>query len=91
MTLLQGLVRQWIAHQTVSPEQGTVKSTLGAVERLSEPDFLDIVSPFFAFTVVIIFPTLVALWVIFKTLTAQPTPESETTTDEQPPISPINS
>ena len=79
-------IGQLFAQQTATSEQGTAKSSLGAIERLSEPDFIDIISPFFAFSAVIILPSVVALWVVYKTLTdktAAPTsssPEEQTTT-----------
>ena len=80
-------IGQFFAQQTVTSEQGTAKSSLGAIERLSEPDFIDIISPFFAFSAVIVLPSVVALWVVYKTLTdktaAPPTsssPEEQTTT-----------
>lgn len=58
----------WLASQ--QPNQGAAQAAKGAVERLAEPDWVDIVSPFFAFLVVIVLPCLTALWVIAKTLLA---------------------
>ena len=59
----------WLASQ--QPNQGAAQAAKGAVERLAEPDWVDIVSPFFAFLVVIVLPCLTALWVIAKTLLAR--------------------
>lgn len=88
MTLLHLFIGQWISNQTVTAEQGTAKASLGAIERLSEPDFLDIISPFFAFTVVIVMPSIIALWVIFKTLTQKSVAEEDTLEDMSDPTSP---
>jgi hypothetical protein len=88
MTLLHLFIGQWISNQTVTAEQGTAKASLGAIERLSEPDFLDIISPFFAFTIVIVMPSIIALWVIFKTLTQKSGAEEDTLEDVSDPTSP---
>lgn len=81
MNLLHMFIGQWTSQQTVTAEQGTAKASLGAVERLSEPDFLDIISPFFAFSIVIVLPSVIALWVIYKTIT-QKTVASQATLEE---------
>ena len=60
------VLQPWLASQQTN--QGALQAAKGAVERLSEPDWIDIVSPFFAFTLVIVLPMCVALWVIVKTL-----------------------
>ena len=88
MNLLHLFIGQWISNQTVTAEQGTAKASLGAIERLSEPDFIDIISPFFAFTIVIVMPSIIALWVIFKTLTQKSIPEEDTLEDVSDPTSP---
>ena len=88
MNLLHLFIGQWISSQTVTAEQGTAKASLGASERLSETDFLDIISPFFAFTIVIIMPSIIALWVIFKTLTQKPVADEDTLEDVSEPTSP---
>ena len=64
-TVIEAL-QPFLAHQQTN--QGAIQAAKGAVERLSEPDWIDIVSPFFAFTLVIVLPMCVALWVIVRTL-----------------------
>jgi hypothetical protein len=88
MNLLHMLIGQWVSQQTVTAEQGTAKASLGAVERLSEPDILDIVSPFFAFTIVIVLPSVIALWVIYKTITQKTVASQATFEDAAEPTSP---
>ncbi|MBL93225.1 MAG: hypothetical protein CMH56_15610 [Myxococcales bacterium] len=62
-----------------------MQAAKGAVERLSEPDWIDIVSPFFAFTLVIVLPMCVALWVIVKTLLEKNEPTANANITETPP------
>ena len=83
-------IGQLFTQQTVNSEQGTAKSSLGAIERLSEPDFIDIISPFFAFSAVIVLPSVVALWVIYKTLTDKTKVSNPTSPEEQTTTSPSN-
>lgn len=64
-----------VAHQVgakIDPNQGSAAATKGAALRLQEPDYYDIVSPVVAFVLVIILPSVVALWAIYKTLTEKP-------------------
>ena len=81
-TVIEAL-QPFLVHQQTN--QGAMQAAKGAVERLSEPDWIDIVSPFFAFTLVIVLPMCVALWVIVKTLMEknEPTPNANLT--ETPP------
>ncbi len=90
MSPIQILIGQLCAHQTVNSEQGTAKSSLGAIERLSEPDFIDIISPFFAFSLVIVLPSIVALWVIYKTITEKTEPPTPSHKEEPSTTSPSN-
>ena len=53
----------------VDPNQGTAKAQQGAVQRLSEPTYYDVVFPAIAFLLVIVLPVVTALWVITKTVT----------------------
>ena len=69
MNSLGQWIGPWLAAQNAAPAQGALQAAKGAVERLAEPDWIDIASPFFAFTLVIVVPSLLAIWVIFKTLT----------------------
>ena len=86
----QLLLGQLLAGQTVNPEKGSAKSALGAAERLAEPDFIDIISPFFAFSMVIVMPSLVALWVIYKTLTDKTPPALAGSSEDQATTPPSN-
>lgn len=57
----------WLISQ-VDPNQGTNVAQRGAVQRLAEPTYYDLVFPFIAFGLVIVLPTSVAIWVIVKTI-----------------------
>ncbi len=50
----------------------------GAVQRLAEPTYYDLVFPFIAFGLVIVLPTSVALWVMYKTVTDKTAEADET-------------
>jgi hypothetical protein len=52
----------------VDPNQGTAQAARGAVERLAEPNVYDIASPVIAFVLVIVVPSLVAIWAIVRTV-----------------------
>ncbi len=56
--------------------EGTAQAKQGAIQRLAEPTFYDIVSPFIALVIVILLPSITALWVIYKTVTDK-TPEQD--------------
>jgi hypothetical protein len=62
----------------VDPNQGTQIAQKGAVQRLAEPTYYDLVFPFIAFALVILLPTSVAAWVIVKTLTEKTKEADET-------------
>lgn len=47
---------------------GTLAAQSGAMERLLDPSFFDVASPIVAFLLVILLPTCVGLWVIFRAL-----------------------
>lgn len=47
---------------------GTAIAHKGALARLLDPSFVDLAAPVFAFSVVIVLPTCLALWVIYKVL-----------------------
>lgn len=47
--------------------QGTLKASQGAVQRALDPSYYDAFFPVFAFLMVIVVPSLVALWAIYKT------------------------
>jgi hypothetical protein len=53
----------------VDPNQGTPQAREGAVQRLAEPTYYDMVFPIIAFVLVILLPSLTACWVIFRTVT----------------------
>lgn len=62
----------------LDPNQGTEVAQKGAVQRLAEPTYYDLVFPFIAFGLVILLPTSVAVWVIVKTLTEKTKEPDET-------------
>ena len=53
----------------VDPNQGTAKAAAGAAMRFKEPSYYDAVFPFIAMGLVIVLPSLIALWVIYRTVT----------------------
>lgn len=55
----------------LNPSQGTASAQRGAVQRLADPTMYDIIFPVLAFVLVIILPSVTALWVIWRTLTEQ--------------------
>lgn len=61
----------------VDPNQGTLQAMQGAQQRIQEPHFYDIVFPVIAFLLVIVVPTLVAVWVLYKTVTEKTVEEGE--------------
>lgn len=61
----------------VDPAQGTLRAMKGAQQRLLEPSAYDTVFPVIAFLLVIIVPTVVALWVMYKTATDQTLEDGE--------------
>ena len=61
----------------VSSEQGTLRAFQGAQQRISEPHAYDMAFPVMAFLLVIVVPSLVALWVIVKTVTDPSLEEGE--------------
>ena len=56
-----------IAGQPVDPNQGTAKAMQGAVARIQEPSIYDAVFPFIAMALVLVLPTCIAIWVIYRT------------------------
>ncbi len=70
MNALYGLVPVLTHLATqVDSNAGTQLAQAGAKQRLQEPTYYDAVFPVIAFSLVIVVPSCVALWVIFKTLT----------------------
>lgn len=61
----------------VDPNQGTMRAMKGAQQRMLEPSLYDAIFPVIAFSLVIVVPTLVALWVIWKTTTEKTLGEGE--------------
>lgn len=61
----------------LDPNQGTMRAMKGAQQRMLEPSLYDAVFPVIAFSLVIVVPTLVALWVIWKTMTEKTLGEGE--------------
>lgn len=51
----------------IDPEQGTLNASQGAFQRALDPSLYDAFFPCFAFLMVIILPTIIALWVIYRT------------------------
>lgn len=62
----------------VDPNQGTLRAMQGAKQRLLEPSLYDAVFPVIAFVLVIIVPSTVALWVLYRTMTDKTVDEGET-------------
>lgn len=62
----------------VDPSQGTPTAQKGAVQRLAEPTYYDLVFPVIAFLLVIALPTVTALWVIWRTATEKKAEPDET-------------
>ncbi len=50
----------------------------GALEHMIEPHWVDLLFPAFAFLMVIIVPSMIAVWVIYKTLREKNGNEDET-------------
>ena len=53
----------------VDPNLGTKEAQQGAIQRMAEPNYYDLVFPFIAFALVIVLPAATAAWVIFRTVT----------------------
>jgi len=68
----QGLIAQ------VDAYEGTAAASHNARQRLQDPTYYDAVFPFIAFCLVIVLPSLVACWVIFRTLTDKTKEADET-------------
>ncbi len=70
MSVATGLIRalQTAAAQ-VDPNSGTLQAYKGATARIAEPNIYDAVFPFIALGLVVIIPSTIALWVIYKTIT----------------------
>jgi len=62
----------------VDPNQGTMKAREGAAQRLAEPTYYDLVFPAIAFMLVIVLPTVTALWVVYRTVTEKKAEADET-------------
>ena len=62
---------------SVTSQMGTAKAQQGAVQRLSDPTYYDVVFPAIAFLLVIVLPVATALWVIVKTVTEKTTEADE--------------
>lgn len=64
--------------QALDPNQGTMGAQRGAVQRLAEPTYYDMIFPLLAFILVIALPTATALWVIYRTVTEKKAEADET-------------
>ena len=53
----------------MDPNSGTLQAYKGATARIAEPNAYDAIFPFIALALVIVIPSTIALWVIFKTVT----------------------
>ena len=62
----------------VDSAAGTLQAQRGAVARLQDPNAYDVVFPFIAFGLVIVLPTVTALWVMMKVLTEKRIEPDET-------------
>jgi hypothetical protein len=62
----------------VDPNMGTPQARDGAVQRLAEPTYYDIVFPVIAFLLVIVVPSVTALWVVYRTVTEKKAEPDET-------------
>ena len=77
MHTLAALITTLVATQ-VDPNQGTAAAYAGSKARLQDPTLYDAVFPVIAFVLVIVVPSCVALWVIFKTVTEKSVEADET-------------
>lgn len=62
----------------VDPSQGTPTAQKGAVQRMADPTYYDLVFPMLAFLLVIALPAATALWVIWRTATEKKAEADET-------------
>ncbi len=70
MPVATGLIRALqAAAAQVDPNSGTLQAYKGATARIAEPNMYDAVFPFIALALVIVIPSTIALWVIYKTIT----------------------
>lgn len=67
----------YLTAQPVNPEQGTLQAAQGARQRMLEPNLYDAVFPVIAFVLVIVVPSAVALWVVYKTVTEKTVEDGE--------------
>ncbi|MCP4499413.1 MAG: hypothetical protein GY822_05535 [Deltaproteobacteria bacterium] len=56
----------------IDSNQGTAAAAAGAIARVTAPHPFDAIFPVIAFTLVVIIPTCLVLWVIYKTITEKP-------------------
>ncbi len=67
--LLIHTMHSLVAQVPVDPNQGAPAAYAGAQARIAEPHLYDMVFPVLALGLVIIIPSVVALWVAWKTIT----------------------
>ena len=77
MSLLSALMAAQQVVSQLDSDRGTAAASVGAVKRLQDPTYYDAVFPFVAFFLVIIVPSCVAVWAIYKTLTETTMEEGE--------------
>lgn len=56
-----------LAAPIIDSKQGSLEASQGALLRVLEPSLYDAFFPIFAFTMVIVLPSFIALWVIYRT------------------------
>ena len=67
--LLLSTMHTLVAQVPVDPNQGAPAAYAGAQARITEPHMYDMVFPVIALALVIVIPSIVALWVAWKTIT----------------------
>lgn len=75
-----GFLTELVLHAAsqVDPSQGTATAQKGAVQRLADPTYYDVIFPVLAFLLVIVLPTATALWVIWRTWSEKSAEADET-------------
>lgn len=67
--LLTQTMHTLVSQVPIDPNQGAPAAYAGAKARIAEPHLYDMVFPVLALVLVIVIPTLVGLWVAWKTIT----------------------
>ena len=67
----------------VDSQLGTAAASAGAKARVTAPHPYDAIFPLIAFTLVVVIPSCLVLWVIYKTITEKPEKAAEPATESQ--------